>query len=253
MKSVIYETSGRAKEYSSLAMNLYRGCSHGCLYCYSPLVLHRDRAEFHRSGHLFAQATSDIGDTARRLQQNGEKRRVLLCFTCDPYSPEEATTQRTRQVIEILHAHGLKVTILTKGGMRAASDFDLLGPGDQFATTLTCVDDTTSRFWEPGAALPEERIESLIQAKGRDIETWVSLEPVLYPQATKQLILLTKDLVSHFKIGKLNYDPWAAKIDWPAFARQITAFMDGLGVRYYVKTDLARYLGKSEGFWSTKI
>ncbi len=248
MKQIIYETKGRAREFSELACNLFVGCGHHCLYCYAPAVTHVARFVFESEPRPRVTA-DEIAADATRLERAGETRPVLLCFVTDPYQPVEAETRLTRQAIEMLHAHGLKVVILTKGGKRATRDFDLLGPGDAFATTLTCVDEMTSRWWEPGAALPEERIESLIEASSRGIQTWVSLEPVIYPQATKQLVLLTKDFVSHYKVGPLNYHPWADKIDWHEFAKEITTFMDNLRVRYYVKADLAKYLGKSEGFW----
>ncbi|MFH1088210.1 MAG: radical SAM protein [Chloroflexota bacterium] len=251
MRSIIYETNGRAREYSELALNLFSGCGHHCIYCYSPDVLHIDRAIFY--GDVRPRVTvAEIAASARKFEAKGETRAILLSFTGDPYQSAEAETQLTRQAITVLHAHGLKVTILTKGGKRALRDFDLLGPGDQFAVTLTCIDEETSRWWEPGATLPMERIESLIEAHIRGIKTWVSLEPVIYPKATKQLVMLTKDFVGHYKVGTLNYHPWAANIDWAQFVHQITECMDTLGVRYYIKKDLARYLGKSEGFWSAQ-
>ncbi len=247
--SVLYEPKGNAREFGELACSVYLKCTHACLYCYCPQVLHVPREDYFKKPEVRPGFLKRLSNDARKLA--GDRRRVLLSFVGDVYQPAEEEYHLTRQAIATLHAHSLHVTILTKGGKRATQDFDLLGPGDQFAVTLTCVDDMTSKWWEPGAALPMERMESLVEAQSRGIETWVSLEPVLYPQATKQLILLTKDLVSHFKVGKLNYDPWAAKIDWAAFAQEITEFMNTLGVRFYVKKDLAQYLGKSEGFWSS--
>ena len=43
---VIYETRGRAREYCELAANLYRGCSHGCIYCYAPSATYKTRENF---------------------------------------------------------------------------------------------------------------------------------------------------------------------------------------------------------------
>jgi DNA repair photolyase len=45
---VIYEPSGRAKEYGDLALNIYTGCSFGCTYCFAPAVLKKDRETFHK-------------------------------------------------------------------------------------------------------------------------------------------------------------------------------------------------------------
>lgn len=43
---VIYEPKGKAREYCELAVNLYRGCGHGCLYCYGAACLRMTREEF---------------------------------------------------------------------------------------------------------------------------------------------------------------------------------------------------------------
>ena len=43
---IIYEPKGRAREYSPLAANLYRGCGHGCIYCYAPAVTFTAREVF---------------------------------------------------------------------------------------------------------------------------------------------------------------------------------------------------------------
>lgn len=44
---LIYRPKGRAGEYAKLALNVYRGCDHGCTYCYSPRILRRKREDFH--------------------------------------------------------------------------------------------------------------------------------------------------------------------------------------------------------------
>ena len=43
----IYEPKGKAKEYADLALNIYEGCSHGCKYCSVPLILKKNRVDFH--------------------------------------------------------------------------------------------------------------------------------------------------------------------------------------------------------------
>jgi DNA repair photolyase len=200
----------------------------------------------------------DIIKSAEEWAGKGETRRILLSFLCDPYQPIEQETQITRRAIEILHEHNLNVTILTKAGRRAIRDFDLLTSKDAFATTLTCLRVEDSKVWEPNASEPKERYASLQLAHEKGIETWASLEPVIYPKDTMDWVILTQQFVSHYKVGKLNYadrlppelGSVVQDINWYVFAKDITALMDRMGVRYYIKTDLAKYLGKPKGFWS---
>ncbi len=243
MKQTIYETSGRAKEYSSLALNLFSSCDHGCRYCYAPLALHKDKTVFYK-GSQPRVSVDDIEYGAKTFLHSLHKNdRVLLCFTCDPYQLSEAKTQITRDTIKILHNYGINVTILTKGGKRSMRDFDLLTPKDAYATTLTLCDNEASLRWEPNAALPSERIEALKEAKRLGIETWVSFEPVIYPYDTMQLLELSKDFTGHYKIGTLNYHPEGKLTDWQLFGREIKKRLDDYGLKYYFKKDLLTHMG----------
>jgi len=237
---VIYEPRGRAGEYAPLAVNLYRGCGHGCIYCYAPEATFIDRQEFikatPRQGII-----EKLGKDAPQAALDGHKGNVLLCFTCDPYQPINAIHELTRQAIIILHKNGFNVTILTKGGKRAESDFDLLRPDDEFATTLTFLDEQKSLQWEPGAAPPEERIELLRKAHELGITTWVSLEPVIEPADTLEIIKQTHTFVDLFKVGLLNYHPRGKEIDWRKFLQECIATLKQYGCQYYIKKDLRRY------------
>ena len=73
--------------------------------------------------------------------------------------------------------------------------------------------------------------------------TWVSLEPVLEPAASLEIIRETAPYVNLFKVGKLNYHPMARSIDWRAFGLAAIALLESLGKPYYIKKDLAAYLG----------
>lgn len=253
---MIYETSGRAREYFELAANLYTGCEHACVYCYGADVLHKDPKEFftravprqNREGALAA-----LRKDAERLAANYETRHVLLSFVTDPYQPAEEQFNLTRRAIEILHAANLGVAILTKGGFRATRDFDLLDQGDLFGTTLTFQDPKRSRSWEPGAANPIDRKLSLKDAKDRGISTWVSCEPVIDPAETLALIEECAPFVDVFKVGTLNYsrklprDFTPPRIDWKNFAQNAVILLDRLGANYYIKKDLARHIGRPDG------
>ena len=255
MKTGIYETRGRAKEFCELAMNHYAGCGHRCVSCYGPDVVHRNRPDwYNQPGPRLVPG--DILRSAQRWRIKIEDEyyphdTVLLCFVTDPYQPIEADWKLTRSAIEILNHHNLAVHILTKAGPLAQRDFDLLSQntGNAFAATLTCSSDEDSKLWEPGAAIPSERIDNLFEAYRRGIQTWVSLEPVIEPDWTFALIEETHAYVGHFKVGTLNYHPAGKKIDWREFAVEVQMSLDRLGARYYIKKDLAKYLGYTAGFW----
>ncbi len=240
----IYETRGLAREYSELACNLYNGCSHGCVYCYAPRVLRMERDQFLEPAPRLG-ILERLEEDARRLERRGECRSVLLCFTCDPYQPDEAKHQLTRGAIELLHAHGLGVNILTKAGALPLRDLELFGPRDSFGVTLTTTSDAESRTWEPGAASPAERILLLRRFHDAGVRTWASLEPVIYPQQTLELICATAAYVDEYKIGKLNYHPHTFFHTDRVLARFVQDVIDvceHIGVRYTLKESLAAYL-----------
>jgi hypothetical protein len=110
--------------------------------------------------------------------------------------------------------------------LAAAKDFDLYGPNDWFGVTLTYDNDTDSKQNEPGAAMPADRIKALEEAHNLGIQTWVSMEPVLDPDQTLNLIEITHEFVDNFRVGKLNHFPEIeAKIDWPKFRNDVEALM----------------------------
>jgi DNA repair photolyase len=244
-KSIIYETKGRAREYSELAINLFQGCGHACKYCYGADVTHQSQENFTHSP-VPRVTEQELYEDALKWKLKGETRRVLLCFTTDPYQPIEIATQITRSAIRTLHAAGLNVIILTKGGKRSMRDFALLGHKDAYATTLTCDNVADSLNWEPCAAVPDERIEALRTAHDLGIETWVSFEPVLYPEQVYNLLNRITGFVSHVKVGTLNYHPHGKTIDWKAFGFMMYSKLQNAGVKYYFKKDLLKNMGVAE-------
>jgi len=131
---------------------------------------------------------------------------------------------------------------LTKGGSRALRDLDLFTDQDAFATTLTFLDDDRSAEWEPHAALPGDRISTIKRFHDAGVPTWVSLEPVIDPASSLEIVRRTHRFVDLYKVGRLNYRPEAQSVDWVRFAHDAVELLESLGQDYYVKRDLARYL-----------
>ncbi|MBI5585337.1 MAG: hypothetical protein HY892_16110 [Deltaproteobacteria bacterium] len=241
-RTVIYEPRGKAREYAPLALNLYRGCLHGCLYCYAPKATFTDRATFHDPSCIKPRPgiLEDLEEQARQMA--GDKREILLSFTSDPYQPLEQEARVTRRALKILMAQDLTATILTKGGCWGLErDRDLLtmNPANTWSVTLTIHHDQgLSDKWEPYAALPQDRIDSLQLAKMLGLRTWVSFEPVISPEAVYSLLNATHEFVDFYKVGKLNYHPLAREIDWRRFKGEMEERLTRLGKPYYLKKDL---------------
>ncbi len=234
---VIYEPQGKAREYCERAVNLYNGCSHGCLYCYVPSATFKSREDFAK-----VTPRKDIVAGIEREALSNRGKEVLLCFTCDPYQHQDEQLAHTRKAIEILHNNGVKVVILTKGGKRSYRDFDLLEARpdlSKYGATLTFLTMKDSLLWEPNAASPDERMDFLREAHACGIQTWASLEPVIDPLQTLDIIELTKDFVDVFKVGRWNHDRRANLIDWRSFGKNAVELLHKIGKPYYIKHDLA--------------
>lgn len=234
---IIYEPRGRAREYAPLSCNLYSGCEHGCEYCYAPAVARKTREEFRSNVaprknilELLKQDCIECAPVADSMPH------VLLCFMCDPYTPAEENHEVTREAIRMMKSAGLTVEVLTKNGPLARRDFDLLTPKDAHAATLTFLSEKDSLAWEPNTALPDDRILALEEAKSMGLRTWVSLEPVIDPEQTLEIIRRTYKFVDKFKVGKINHI--GISVDWAKFGFEVKALLEKLGCDYYLKKDL---------------
>ncbi len=253
---IIYEPSGKAREYAGLAANLYNTCFEpNCTYCYAP-KLRRTReldvlAEIDRDAAILQKRYIKLRQSG--LTYEGAKNPpVFLCFTCDPYPAIKASAMITRRAIQILHSHGLNFTILTKAGELAQRDFDLYKDGDSFGATLTFTDEAMRRKYEPGASSPADRLMNLKVAHNMGIRTWASMEPVIYPAQTLDLIMAAAPWVDEFKIGKLNHEQPPEPVDWAKFARDAVDLCNLLQKKYVIKKDLAKYLPRPTPCETTK-
>jgi DNA repair photolyase len=243
MTKIIYEPRGKAKEYCELAVNLYRGCSHGCIYCYAPSVVFMDSKDFQNNVKPRNNIIKNLKEDAEN--NPGKGRYVLLSFTSDAYQELDQELQLTRQAIKILKDNNYNIVILTKAGLKATRDFDLLNSDDWVGSSLTTNNDKDSLIWELKAALPDKRIELLQLAKEKGLNTWASLEPVIYPEQSLDIIDKTHEFIDLYKVGKLNYHKKANEINWYDFGNRAIEKLEKYGNKYYIKKDLKKYLTKS--------
>lgn len=244
---VIYRPAGNAGEYAPLATNPYDGCGHGCKYCYVPLAMHKDRGVFNagaipRPGYL-DRLRRDVERYRKAGVCDGHAaEQVFITFSSDPWHPGDVQT--TLDAIATLKEGGMAFCTLSKGGARALPHIDLYRPErDAYAASLTSLDGAFSRLWEPDAAMPWDRIETLRRFYERGIFTWVSLEPTLDADASVSIVKETHEFVDLYKIGKANYVKKVSdRIDWADYTRRVTEVCRALEKRHYVKADLQRHL-----------
>ncbi|MFH1952077.1 MAG: radical SAM protein [Pseudomonadota bacterium] len=236
--NVIYEPSGKAKEYADLAVNLYKGCTHGCRYCFGAKTPWVSADDYYKTANPKKDVISKLQKDCRKL--NGDIPEILLSFVGDVYQHAEMDLGLTRQAIKILIENNLPFTVLTKGGTRAVRDFDLLEEYDRgrFGTTLVFTEQKDADHWEPGAATITDRIKAIQTAYDRGIKTWVSLEPVIDPDQALQIIRDLHPIVEHWKVGKVNYHE--TSVDWIFFREEVKDLFNDLGADYYLKNSLTK-------------
>jgi len=235
----IYEPKGRAQEYADFAANPYKGCAHACRYCYGPNMMRTTSAKFHGNPQPRRGFVGELDKAVAKFAAgpNADKP-IFLAFSCDAFQPIEAEHKLGLRSCEILVKHGLRVAVLTKGGMKTAKPAldalaaDPRGPERHWwGTTLTVGSGGHAAYWEPGAALPTERVELLKAARAKGLRSWVSFEPVIKPDSTMQMIrtLSALGLMDHCAIGKLNYMDPPESVDWPGFRLQVIGLLRDLG------------------------
>ncbi len=249
--SLIYYPENKAGEYSYLAANLYFGCTHKCVYCYNK----KDRFDRYTEHdfHNKPRPKTTPYDLLTQFDKECKKKSrvdgpIMLSFTCDPYQPLDHELEITRSAIIIMKENGLHVRILTKAGSLPQRDFDLLDENDFVGATLTLSNDEDSKYWEPCAPLPADRINMLRVAKARGINTWVSLEPVIDTAQTFELIRQTHEFVDFYWVGKMNHEEIEneLKIDWAQFAGDAISELEALDCNYQLKKGLRKILEKAK-------
>lgn len=160
-------------------MNLYRGCSHGCIYCDS-------RSKCYHMEHAFEDI--EVKENAVELLEDALARKRKKCMIgtgsmTDPYIPLEMKLGNVRKTLELIYEYGFGFTVITKSD-RILRDLDLLQKINDktkcvVQMTLTTCDEDLCRKIEPNVSTTKERLEVLKTLRDRGIPTVVWLSPIL--------------------------------------------------------------------------
>ena len=164
---------------SNNGMNIYRGCTHGCIYCDS-------RSRCYGFTHEFEDIEVKIN--APQLLERALKSKRKRCMIgtgamCDPYLHIEESLKLTRKCLELIDQYEYGVAVQTKS-TRVLRDMDLLKSINNktkavVQMTMTTYDETLCKILEPNVSTTKERFETLLQFKEAGIPTVVWLTPIL--------------------------------------------------------------------------
>ncbi|MBP1533648.1 MAG: radical SAM protein [Ruminococcus sp.] len=162
-----------------MGMNIYRGCTHGCIYCDS-------RSRCYQFAHAFEDV--EVKQNAPLLLEKAlrSKRKCCMIGTgsmSDPYMHCEQQLRLTRKCLEIVRDNGFGIAVQTKSD-RILEDIDLLDEINRRSKavvqiTLTTFDEKLCKIIEPDVCTTQRRIEVLMRMKERGIPTVVWLCPIL--------------------------------------------------------------------------
>ena len=160
-------------------MNIYRGCTHGCIYCDS-------RSRCYQFNHPFEDVEVKINAPELLEKALKSKRKKCMIATgamSDPYMHCEQELRLTRKCLQIIKEYGFGVAIQTKSD-RILDDIDLLDEINRetkcvVQMTLTTYDDELCKIIEPNVCNTKRRIEVLGKMKERGIPTVVWITPIL--------------------------------------------------------------------------
>lgn len=182
--------------------NLYKGCTHGCTYCYAPSLTHDER-----KWGRYVDVKVNAPEVLERELRGLRKDQVFLSSASDPYQPVEGKYGVTRRCLEVLLRNGFPVSVLTRSPL-VLRDLELLQKFDWVKVGMS-ITTVPVRQFEPGVPPLQRRMATLRKLGEEGIPTWVSLAPVIPGIMMVDLDELFEDLsdagVSSVSFGILRF------------------------------------------------
>lgn len=179
-QSALHELGRRVPYHWDL--NLYRGCEHGCRYCYA-MYSHRYLDTEDYFGHIYAK-TDILEALERELSSPSWKREVVnIGGVTDSYQPAEAHYRLMPEVLRLLIRYKTPAIISTKSEL-VLRDYDLIDQLSRItyvnvAATVTTMDESVRSLLEPGAAPSLRRFEMLAQFRKTNASTGLHVMPII--------------------------------------------------------------------------
>jgi DNA repair photolyase len=206
-KSALVKSRIQGMDY---ALNPYRGCEHGCLYCYAEFM--KKYTNHREPWGEFVDIKANVVDRLEVQTGRAKPGTVMLGTVTDAYQPIEKKLGLTRRCLEALAVSDFPVSIQTKSDL-VLRDVDVLKrmKEKEVGITITCPDPEVMRSFEPGAASLERRLRALEELVQNGIPTFAFVGPILpffsdNPAALRSLFgELEKRKISWVYLDKMNY------------------------------------------------
>jgi DNA repair photolyase len=167
------------------SINPYRGCEHGCIYCYA-----RQTHEYlgYSSGMDFESKIIVKHDAPDLLRERLSKRSwqpetLVMSGVTDPYQPVERELELTRSCLKVLAGYRNPVSIITKNYL-VTRDIDILSDmagwnGVRVAVSVTTLDRELARTMEPRTSSPDRRLKAIEQLSAAGIPVSAMIAPII--------------------------------------------------------------------------
>ncbi len=167
------------------SINAYRGCEHGCSYCYArPTHAYMGLSPgLDFETRLFAKINAAELLEAEFSQRQYKPRTIAMGTNTDPYQPIERERRLTRAILQVMLKYRHPVAIVTKSAL-IARDIDVLKPLAELglvkcAISITTLDKNLARAMEPRASTPIKRLEAMEKLNQAGIPCVVMTAPII--------------------------------------------------------------------------
>ncbi len=186
------------------ACNPYYGCTHACVYCYVPKVIHYDNPA-RPWGRFVLEKENFYELLARQAAAKKQRGGVYLSSSTDPYQPLERKLLLTRWCLELLIREGYEVSVQTKSPLVTRDTELLAAVGAHVGITVTTDDEQIRHLFEPGAPPIGQRIAALAALRRAGISTHVFVGPMLPMKDPRALAERLARVTDGLYLSAMNY------------------------------------------------
>ena len=208
------------------AVNPYRGCGHGCAYCYA-----QDVTRF-RPGSPWGEVVEVKTNIAQKLKKELSRRCTGVYgvgTVTDPYQPLEAEYELTRGCLSVLKRYGASASILTKSDL-VLRDLELLvgWSGVEVGISVGTADAEICSVLEPGASAPRLRFDALRRLTEAGVATYLMAAPIIPSVSDSDAaVLRLVEAAEGSGVRRLIWDCWNPK---PLARKRLTVVATNAGL-----------------------